>query len=154
MASSLRLVILYDAKRNTYRVADHNLTPEDAEKIVAGWRDQSFSALVVNQHERHETSEPQRCFACRDSVEHASGLKSKPYFERMETDMNAQKQQGVAVSEVSSGRKPWKKKSPVEFVIAQIDRARESVAKKEEELKTERRELQKLEEARKLLEAK
>jgi hypothetical protein len=50
-------------------------------------------------------------------------------------------------------RKPWKKKTPVEVVIDQINRVRDDVTKKEEELKFARRQLQKLEEARKLLEA-
>jgi predicted patatin/cPLA2 family phospholipase len=52
-----------------------------------------------------------------------------------------------------SGRKPWKKKSPVEVFVGQIDRLREDVQKKEEELKQAKRQLQKLEEARKILEA-
>jgi hypothetical protein len=51
------------------------------------------------------------------------------------------------------GRKPWKKRTPVEVVLDQIDRVRDDVAKREEELKHARRELQKLEEARKLLES-
>jgi hypothetical protein len=38
-------------------------------------------------------------------------------------------------------------------VLDQIDRVREDVAKREEELKVARRQLQKLEEARKLLES-
>jgi len=52
-----------------------------------------------------------------------------------------------------SGRKPWKKRTPIEVVLDQIDRVRDDVAKREEELKRARRELQKLEEARKLLES-
>ena len=50
-------------------------------------------------------------------------------------------------------RKPWKKRSPVEVVLDQIERVKTDVAKREEELKTARRQLQKLEEARKLLES-
>lgn len=52
-----------------------------------------------------------------------------------------------------SERKPWKKKSPVEAVLNQIDRLRDSLSEKEEELKVARRQLQKLEEVRKILEA-
>lgn len=52
-----------------------------------------------------------------------------------------------------SERKPWKKRTPIEVVLDQIDRVRDDVAKREEELKRARRELQKLEEARKLLES-
>ena len=52
-----------------------------------------------------------------------------------------------------TGRKPWKKKTPVEVVLSQIDRLREGVAQREEELKQTKRQLQKLEEVRKILEA-
>ena len=52
-----------------------------------------------------------------------------------------------------SQRKPWKKKTPVEVVLDQINRVRDDVAKREEELKVARRQLQKLEDARKLLES-
>jgi len=54
----------------------------------------------------------------------------------------------------STSRKPWIKRTPVQVVLEQIDKQRQKVAEKEEELKQDRRELQKLEEARKVLEAK
>jgi hypothetical protein len=57
-----------------------------------------------------------------------------------------------APAEKGAGRKPWKKKSPVEVVLDQINKLRDDVARKEEELKQARRQLQKLEEARKVLE--
>jgi hypothetical protein len=50
-------------------------------------------------------------------------------------------------------RKPWKKKTPTEVVLEQIDRLREDVAKKDEELKQAKKQLQKLEEVRKVLES-
>jgi predicted patatin/cPLA2 family phospholipase len=50
-------------------------------------------------------------------------------------------------------RKPWKKKSPVEVMLDQIDRLRIDVEKKEQELKQAKRQMEKLEEARKLLES-
>jgi hypothetical protein len=50
-------------------------------------------------------------------------------------------------------RKPWKKKSPVDVVLDQMNRLRDDVTAKEEELKHAKRQLQKLEEARKVLEA-
>ena len=71
--------------------------------------------------------------------------------------MNAQKavdQQAPGKSSASPiGRKPWKKKTPVEVVLSQIDRLREGVAQKEEELKQAKRQLQKLEEVKKILDA-
>lgn len=56
-------------------------------------------------------------------------------------------------AEGQSTRKPWKKKTPVEVMLAQIERLREDVDQKEEELKQAKRQMQKLEEARKLLES-
>jgi hypothetical protein len=65
---------------------------------------------------------------------------------------NLEMPQAGSVAEEPQGRKPWKKKTPVEAVLAQIDRLRNSVADREEELKQAKRQLQKLDEARKLLE--
>ena len=50
-------------------------------------------------------------------------------------------------------RKPWKKKTPIEVVLDQINRLRDDVAKKEEELKQAKKQLVKLEEVRKVLES-
>ena len=52
----------------------------------------------------------------------------------------------------NAARKPWKKKTPVEIVLKETDNLRELVATKEEELNGLRRQLHKLEEARKFLE--
>jgi hypothetical protein len=74
--------------------------------------------------------------------------------------MTAQKRTGRAVPEPStettatpSARKPWKKKTPVQVVLDQINRLRDDVAQKEEEFKQAKKQLQKLEEAAKILEA-
>jgi len=73
--------------------------------------------------------------------------------------MTAQKQTeaGVAPSTprtaAPAARKPWKKKTPVEVVLDQINRLRDGLVEKEEELKQTRRQLQKLEEVKKVLEA-
>jgi hypothetical protein len=68
--------------------------------------------------------------------------------------MTAQKQTEPVQAKLPTDRKPWKKKSPIDVVIALIDKVREDVTEREDELKVARRELQKLEEARKLLESK
>jgi hypothetical protein len=52
-----------------------------------------------------------------------------------------------------SGRKPWVKRTPVEVVLEQIAKQEERVAGMREELKKEERELQKLQQAKKVLEA-
>jgi predicted patatin/cPLA2 family phospholipase len=59
----------------------------------------------------------------------------------------------TTVTTTTTGRKPWKKKTPVEVVLGQIDKLKEDVAKKEEEFKAAKRQLEKLEAARKVLEA-
>ena len=60
----------------------------------------------------------------------------------------------AAVPAATAGqRKPWVKKTPVQAVLNQIERLHEGLAKKEEELKQAKRQLQKLEEVRKILES-
>jgi len=71
--------------------------------------------------------------------------------------MSAKKTTEVSEPQMPLGgtkeRKPWVKKSPVEVVLSQITRLHEGVAQKEEELKQTKRQLQKLEEVRKILES-
>ena len=71
--------------------------------------------------------------------------------------MTAQKQTDAGASAprnaAPAARKPWKKKTPVEVVLDQINRLRDGLAEKEEELKRTRQQLQKLEEVKKVLEA-
>ena len=73
--------------------------------------------------------------------------------------MTAQKQTDAGAAHAAPGiaiateRKPWKKRTPVDVMLDQIDRIRKEVAQKEDELKQAKRQLQKLEEARKILEA-
>jgi predicted patatin/cPLA2 family phospholipase len=59
----------------------------------------------------------------------------------------------TTVTTTQATRKPWKKKTPVEVVLDQINRLRDGVVAREEELKQAKRQLQKLEEAKKVLEA-
>ncbi len=53
----------------------------------------------------------------------------------------------------NKGRKAWKKKTPAEVVLDQINKLRDEVSKDEETLKDKRRQLQKMEEARKIFES-
>ena len=61
--------------------------------------------------------------------------------------------QKPAPAQDTSGRKPWIKKTPVEVVLEQIGKQEEKVAEMREELAHEERELAKLTQARKVLEA-
>ena len=51
-------------------------------------------------------------------------------------------------------RKPWKKKTPVEILLDQVQKLREEISQDEAELKQKKDQLQKFEEARKLFEGK
>lgn len=53
----------------------------------------------------------------------------------------------------TSSRKAWIKKTPVEIVLEQIGKQEEKVAEMRKELAQEERELSKLQQARKVLEA-
>jgi hypothetical protein len=65
--------------------------------------------------------------------------------------MTAQK--AAPTAEQNSGRKAWVKKTPVEIVLEQIGKQEEKVVEMREELAHEERELAKLQQARKVLEA-
>ena len=62
-------------------------------------------------------------------------------------------QRATAAATSSTGRKPWIKKTPVEVVLEQIGKQEEKVVGMREELAHEERELAKLQQARKVLEA-
>ncbi len=62
-------------------------------------------------------------------------------------------QKSAPTTSVSTGRKAWIKKTPVEIVLEQIGKQEEKVAEMREELAHEERELVKLQQARKVLEA-
>ena len=64
--------------------------------------------------------------------------------------MTAQK---AAPAPESSGRKPWVKKTPVDVVLEQIGKQESKVADMRAELTREERELAKLQQAKKVLEA-
>jgi hypothetical protein len=65
--------------------------------------------------------------------------------------MNAQKT--APAVEQSTSRKAWIKKTTVEVVLEQLDKQERRVAEMREELAHEERELAKLQQARKVLEA-
>lgn len=58
-----------------------------------------------------------------------------------------------STSTSTSSRKPWVKKTPVEIVLEQIGKQEEKVAGMRKELAREERELGKLQQAKKVLEA-
>jgi hypothetical protein len=67
--------------------------------------------------------------------------------------MTAQKTAAPAAQATATNRRAWVKKTPVEVVLEQIGKQEEKVAGMREELTQEERELAKLQQARKVLEA-
>jgi hypothetical protein len=65
----------------------------------------------------------------------------------------AAKQAAPSTSTSTSSRKAWVKKTPVEIVLEQIGKQEEKVAGMRKELAREERELAKLQQAKKVLEA-
>lgn len=65
----------------------------------------------------------------------------------------ASSQAAAPAATSTSGRKAWIKKTPVEIVLEQIGKQEEKVAEMRQDLAREERELNKLQQARKVLEA-
>jgi ribosomal protein L29 len=86
MSCTLKLVILYDARNNVYTVCGHNLTPEEAKKTIAEYREKLLHALSVDQRARHRNPNLDDCKACRRDVARASGLEPKSKFQRRNTE--------------------------------------------------------------------
>lgn len=82
MAEIFKLVILYDARNNTYTVWDHNLKPKKAKGMVQDIRRKLLFALTVDQRVRHKWEDAETCRACRQDVARTSGLTPRPRFQR------------------------------------------------------------------------
>jgi hypothetical protein len=158
----LNLVTRYDARSNQYTVLRHDLTPEKADEAVRDLSARLFGLFVIDQDSQHSAADPEKC----DGLSPRRGTDvpcSTETNAQKEARMTAQKQSDrgssrpstitIADTATQTARKPWKKKTPVEVVLDQINRLRDDVLAKEEELKQAKRQLQKLEEARKVLEA-
>ena len=57
-----------------------------------------------------------------------------------------------AAASAGTQRKPWKKKTPVQILLDQVDKLREEIQADEQELEEKKRQLKKFEEASKLFE--
>ena len=62
--------------------------------------------------------------------------------------------QTTTTSTQGTARKPWKKKTPVQILLDQVEKLRDEIKQDEEALKQKKDQLQKFEEARKLFEGK
>jgi hypothetical protein len=68
-------------------------------------------------------------------------------------DLTSSGKPPTSASHTKESLKPWVKKTPVEVVLEQITKQEEKVSDMREQLKKEERELQKLQQAKKVLEA-
>jgi hypothetical protein len=82
MVETYKIVILYDAKHDSYTVADHNMTPEEADWLVQDLHIKHLPALTVNQEMRHKRQGAEAYRACRQDVARTSGLTPRPRFQR------------------------------------------------------------------------
>lgn len=71
--SDLKLVMLFDRRKQTYCVCSHNLDAEDASQEVAELRGDGLPAFTVDQRSCHAQVDPDDCHACRTDVEHSVG---------------------------------------------------------------------------------
>jgi hypothetical protein len=78
--SDLKLVMLFDRRKQTYCVCSHNLDAEDASQEVAELRRDGLSAFTVHQRSRHTQVDTDECPTCRADVE--LSIKPLPAFER------------------------------------------------------------------------
>jgi hypothetical protein len=85
-------------------------------------------------------------------VEKKTGTSAKPQTGQPPSS-SASEQPRASEPGAKEGRKPWIKKTPVEVVLEQIGKQESRVNELREELKQEERELQKLQQAKKILES-
>lgn len=78
--SDLKLVMLFDRRKQTYCVCSHNLDADDALREVAELRRDGLSAFSVAQRSRHTQVDTDECPACRADIE--LSIKPLPAFER------------------------------------------------------------------------
>ena len=79
-SSHLKLVMLFDHRRQTCSMCSHNLNPEDASQEVAELRRDGLSAFILDQSSRHTGFDPDECLDCRQDFEQS--LNPPPIFKR------------------------------------------------------------------------
>src|SRR5947199_9418552 len=65
----LKLVMLFDWRKQIYCICSHNLSPEDASHEVTELRRDALPAFSVDQRSRHLQDDANECEACRADVE-------------------------------------------------------------------------------------
>ena len=65
----LKLVMLFDWRRQIYCICSHNLDPEEASQEVTELRRDGLPAFTVDQRSRHSEDDAEECPACRADVQ-------------------------------------------------------------------------------------
>jgi hypothetical protein len=68
---NLKLVMLFNARNQTYCVCSHNLTAEETSQELDRLRRERLPAFTVEQRSRHKTKDADECWECRADVAHA-----------------------------------------------------------------------------------
>ena len=70
--NTLKSVVILDPEIQGYRPAGHNLAHDDALLLVKTLAAVNRSAKVLDQGERHRSSDPTKCRACKKAAEQTS----------------------------------------------------------------------------------
>jgi hypothetical protein len=65
---NLKLVMLFDWRRQIYCICSHNLSPEDASAEVTELRRNGLPAFTVDQRSRHLQDDAEECAVCHADV--------------------------------------------------------------------------------------
>lgn len=70
-SSKLKLVMLFNARNQTYCICSHNLTAEEASQELDRLRRDRLPAFTVEQRSHHRAKDADGCWKCRADVAHA-----------------------------------------------------------------------------------
>ena len=68
---NLKLVMLFNARNQTYCVCSHNLTADETSQELDRLRRERLPAFTVEQRSRHKAKDADECRECRADVAHA-----------------------------------------------------------------------------------
>jgi hypothetical protein len=69
---TLKSVIVLDPETRGYKPAAHNLTAVDAVNLAQQSSDENRTAKILDQQERHRTSDVKKCRTCQKAATSAS----------------------------------------------------------------------------------
>jgi hypothetical protein len=69
--STLKTVVVLDPETQGYKPAAHNLVASDAVDLAQKFSGENRKAKVLDQTERHRTSDPIKCRLCKQAAETA-----------------------------------------------------------------------------------